>query len=295
MFSSQSNSFFAIRNPVAATRQSATRQASAPAPAADAKSTVLSLAKGLRVLESFTAREPELTLSQIAAKSDLDPGTAFRVVKTFVALGYLRQIDSAKRYRLAMKVLDLGFQALSGMDLHESSRPILRSLVGEVSEAASLSVLEGADVVYIERVQSGWMRLGVNVRVGSRIPAYCTAAGHAILAHMPAERRLEVLRLRERVKLTERTLVTIAEIERRLSRVKERGYAISDQETIPGLRVMAAPVLDPDGHPYGAVSVAAPSMAGSLDDFVATSAGPLERAALELSRILRLSGAAATA
>jgi len=261
----------------------------------DVKSTVLSLAKGLRVLESFTAREPEQTLSQIAANSDLDPGTAFRVVKTFVTLGYLRQIDGAKRYRLAMKVLDLGFHALSGMDLHESSRPILRSLVGEVSEAASLSVLEGADVVYIERVQAGWMRLGVNVRVGSRIPAYCTAAGHAILAHLPPERRLEVLRLRERVKLTAKTLVTIAEIERRLTRVRQRGYALSDQETIPGLRVMAAPVLDPDGHPYGAVSVAAPSMAGTLDDFVATSAGPLERAALELSRILRVSGAASAA
>ena len=280
---------------MAATHTSETKRAPAPAPAADSKSTVLSLAKGLRVLESFTAREPEQTLSQIAAKAGLDPGTAFRVVKTFVALGYLRQIDGAKRYRLAMKVLDLGFHALSGMDLHESSRPILRSLVNEVSEAASLSVLEGAEVVYIERVQAGWTRLGVNVRVGSRIPAYCTAAGHAILAHLPPERRLEVLRMRERVKLTPRTFVTIAEIERRLARVRQRGYALSDQETIPGLRVMAAPVLDPDGHPYGAVSVAAPSMAGTVDDFVATSAGPLERAALELSRILRVSGAASAA
>jgi IclR family transcriptional regulator, pca regulon regulatory protein len=280
---------------VAATLKSDTKRASSPAPAADVKSTVLSLAKGLRVLESFTAREPEQTLSQIAAKAGLDPGTAFRVVKTFVTLGYLRQIDGAKRYRLAMKVLDLGFHALSGMDLDESSRPILRSLVGEVSEAASLSVLEGADVVYIERVQAGWMRLGVNVRVGSRIPAFCTAAGHAILAHLPPERRLEVLRMRERVKLTPRTLVTISEIERRLARVRQRGYALNDQETVPGLRVMAAPVLDPDGHPYGAVSVAAPSMAGTVDDFVATSAGPLGRAALELSRILRVSGAASAA
>ncbi len=261
----------------------------------DLKSTVQSLAKGLRVLESFTAREPEQNLSQIAAKAGLDAGTAFRVVKTFVTLGYLHQVDGAKRYRLAMKVLDLGFQALSGMDLHESSRPILRSLVGEVSEAASLSVLEGAEVVYIERVQAGWMRLGVNVRVGSRIPAYCTAAGHAILAYLPPERRLEVLRLRERVKHTPKTPVTIAEIERRLGRVRQLGYALCDQENVPGLRALAAPVLDPDGHPYGAVSVAAPSLASSVEDFVATSAGPLVRAAVELSRILRVSGAASAA
>jgi len=266
-----------------------------PGNGTNTKSTVLSLAKGLRVLESFSARESEQTLSQIAAKAGLNAGTAFRVVKTFVTLGYLRQIDGAKRYRLAMKALDLGFSALAAMDPHESSRPILRSLVGEVSEAASVCVLEGADVVYIERVQAGWMRLGVNVRVGSRIPAYCTAAGHAILAHLPSERRLEVLRLRERVKLTPRTLVTIAEIERRLDRVRKLGYALSDQETIPGLRVLAAPILDADGHPYGAVSVAAPSMAGSVDDFVAASVAPLGRAALELSRIFRVSGAASTA
>lgn len=260
-----------------------------------AKSTVLSLAKGLRVLESFTAREPELTVSQIAAKARLDAGTAFRVIKTFVMVGYLRQVDGAKRYRLAMKVLDLGFNALSGMDLHECSRPILRSLVNQVSEASSLGVLEGAEVVYIERVQAGLTRLGVNVRVGSRVPAYCTAVGHAILAHLDTDRRMEVLRMKERVKLTPRTPVTLAEIERRLKKVRQLGYALSDQETVPGLRVLAAPVLDPDGHPYGAVSVAGPSVVCGLEDFVATAAGPLVRAAADLSRILRVSGAASAA
>lgn len=260
-----------------------------------AKSTVLSLAKGLRVLEAFSAREPELTVSQIASKARLDAGTAFRVIKTFVLVGYLRQIEGTKRYRLAMKVLDLGFNALSGMDLHESSRPVLRTLVNQVSEAASLSVLEGADVVYIERVQAGLTRLGVNIRVGSRVPAYCTAAGHAILAHLPAGRRTEILRMKERVKLTPKTPVTIPEIERRLKRVRQAGYALSDQETVPGLRVLAAPVLDPDGHPYGAVSVAGPSVVCSVEDFVATAAGPLVRASEDLSRVLRVSGAASAA
>src|SRR5688500_17186245 len=100
--------------------------------AVSTKSTVHSLAKGLRVLETFNAHEPEQTLSQIAVKAGVDAGTAFRLVKTLVMLGYLRQIDGVKRYRLATKVLDLGFQAIAGIDLPESSRPILRSLVGKV-------------------------------------------------------------------------------------------------------------------------------------------------------------------
>src|SRR5262245_29548262 len=105
---------------------------------AQSKSTVLSLAKGFRVLEAFTGADRELTLSDIARRAKLDPGTAFRLVKTLVALGYVQQIEGAKRYMLSLKVLGLGFNAIARMDLHAGARPILRSLVGQVNEAASI-------------------------------------------------------------------------------------------------------------------------------------------------------------
>jgi IclR family pca regulon transcriptional regulator len=250
----------------------------------------MSLAKGFRVLEVFDEHDPELTLTEIAQRARLDAGTAFRLVQTLLMLGYLRQAPASKRYCLGLKVLDLGFNAIARMDLHSSARPILRSLVGQVAEAASIGVLEGAEIVYIERVHAGLVRLGVNVRIGSRIPAYCTALGHAILAHLPLPHRMEVLKMRERVKLTARTLTSISEIEERLERVRRLGYALSDQDTVSGLRVIAAPILDPDGHPYGGVSVAAPSMACSLDDFVKTSSDPVMKAAKALGRILSLAG-----
>lgn len=259
----------------------------------DPKSLVMSLAKGFRVLEIFDEHDPELTLSEIAQKADLDAGTAFRFVQTLVMLGFLRPVAGTKRYCLGLKVLDLGFNAIARMDLHSSSRPILRSLVGQVNEAASIGVLDGPEIVYIERVHAGLARLGVSVRIGSRIPAYCTALGHAILAHAPLEERMEILNMRERVKLTPRTPVTIAEIEGRLDRVRRLGYALSDQDTVPGLRVIAAPVLDPDGHPYAGVSVAAPSVACSLEDFVSSSAGPVIEAAKSLARVLSLGGSSA--
>jgi IclR family pca regulon transcriptional regulator len=278
-----------------APRQTSPNRPARSAPAVSAKSTVLSLSKGLRVLESFTTRDPELSLSEVASRAGLDPGTTYRLIKTLVMLGYLRQIGGAKRYRLAMKVLDLGFHAIAGMDFHESSRPVLRSLVSEVNHAASLTVLDGGDILYVERVQAPWGRLGVNVRVGSRIPIYCAAAGHAILACLPPKRRREILAMRERFKLTPNTPVTLAELERRFALVRKLGYALSDQDHVPGLRVLAAPVLDPDGQPFGAVSVASPSVSGTLEAFVKSSAGPLGRAAEELSRILRISGAASAA
>lgn len=259
----------------------------------DPKSIVMSLAKGFRVLEVFDAQEPELTLSQIAEKAELDAGTAFRLVQTLLMLGYLRQAPGSKRYCLGLKVLDLGFNAIARMDLHSSSRPILRSLVGQVNEAASIGVLDGPDIVYVERVHAGLARLGVSVRIGSRIPAYCTALGHSILAYLSLEQRIEILNMRERVKLTPRTPISIADIEERLEKVRRLGYALSDQDTVSGLRVIAAPILDPDGHPYGGVSVAAPSMACSLEDFVSSSANPVINAAGALGRILSLAGSSA--
>ncbi|MGH9629366.1 MAG: IclR family transcriptional regulator [Bryobacteraceae bacterium] len=259
----------------------------------DPKSIVMSLAKGFRVLEVFDDRDPELTLSEIAEKADLDAGTAFRLVQTLLMLGYLRHASSGKRYCLGLKVLDLGFNAIARMDLHSSSRPLLRSLVGQVNEAASIGVLDGPEVVYVERVHAGLARLGVSVRIGSRIPAYCTGLGHSILAHLPIEQRMEILNMRERVKLTPRTPTSIADIEERLERVRRLGYALSDQDTVSGLRVIAAPILDPDGHPYAGVSVAAPSVACSLQDFVASSARPVMEAAKALGRILSLAGSSA--
>ena len=223
----------------------------------------------------------------------MDPGTTHRLAKTLVMLGYLKQVPGGKRYALGLKVLDLGFHALARMDLRDSARPILRSLVGRVSEAASIGVLEGGDVVYIERVQANLVRLGVSVRVGSRIPAYCSALGHAILAQLPLEKRMAALQLRERVKLTAQTPVTIPDIEERLKRVRELGYALSDQDTVNGLRVLAAPILDTDGHPFAAVSVAAPSVTCTVEEFVASSSAPVMQAARDLGRLLSVSGASA--
>jgi IclR family transcriptional regulator, pca regulon regulatory protein len=258
------------------------------------KSMVMSLAKGFRVLEVFDAGEPELTLSQIAARAELDPGTTFRLVKTLVMLGYLQPADG-KKYRLSLKVLDLGFNAFGRMDLHSIARPILRSLVGPVNEAASVAVMDGPELVYVERIQLPLGRLGINQRIGARVPAYCTAVGHAILAYLPIEERLQVLNARERKKLTPNTPVSISEIESRLQRVREVGYAVSDQDTVIGVRVIAAPIFDADDRPWAAISAAAPWMASSLQEFIDHTAPAVVAASKNLTKVSRISGSTAVA
>ena len=257
---------------------------------ANDKNVVHSLAKGFRVLQAFTSEEPELVLAEVARRAELDNATAFRLLNTLVLLGYVDKVPGTRAFRLTLKCLDLGFNALARSDLRTLARPILRSLVGEVNEAASIGVLEGAEVVYIERMQAGMTRLGIDVRIGSRVPVHSTAIGQAILGFLPHEVQVQVLESAPRRKLTEKTVTDLNRLLQRLKRVRSRGYAVADQENVPGLLVLAAPVLDLDGFPVAGLSVAAPAFRMSLDAFEAAGAAPLQRAAQELSRALQATG-----
>jgi IclR family pca regulon transcriptional regulator len=257
------------------------------------KNVVQSLAKGFQVLQAFTSEEPELVLAEIARRTGLDKGTTFRLLNTLVMLNYIEKVDNTRRFRLSLKCLDLGFNAIARSDLRAQSRPILRSLVGELNEAASLGVLDGSDIVYVERIQAGLVRLGVDVRIGSRAPVYSTAIGHAILAHMPKSTQIEVLELRSRPRRTETTITDLNALLRRLKQVKSLGYALSNQENVSGLCVLAAPVLDLDGAPLAAISIAAPTMRVSANEFERVGVDPLLKAAGQLSRALQVMGGAA--
>lgn len=257
---------------------------------ASAKNTVQSLAKGFRVLEAFTDQAPELGLADVARRAGLDNATTFRMLNTLVDIGYVEPVPEGRKFRLTLKVLDLGFHAIGRTDLRTRARPVLRSLVGEVSEAASIGVLEGADVLYVERIQAGLTRLGVDIRIGSRIPAYSSAIGQAILSAHTREFQIRVLDSKPRPKLTETTLTDLDALLARLDQIKARGYAISNQETVSGLYVIAAPLLDVDGHPVAGLSVAAPAIQTDLQSFENTTAGPVLNAAAQLARALQTSG-----
>jgi IclR family pca regulon transcriptional regulator len=257
------------------------------------KNLVRSLAKGFAVLRAFTAERPELTLSETARTAGLDNATAFRMLNTLVMLGLVARVPGTRRFRLTLACLDLGFNAIARSDMRTLARPLLRELVGERIEAASVGVLDGASVLYVERVQAGIVRLGVDVRIGSRVPAYSSAIGHAILSALPRPQQVAVLEAAPRPNLTETTVTELDALLARLAAVQERGFAVSDQETVSGLRVLAAAVTDADGLPVAGLSVATPALAMSLDDFTAAASAPVVAAAAALSRALAAAGSVA--
>ncbi|MCW0464855.1 MULTISPECIES: IclR family transcriptional regulator [Xanthomonas] len=253
------------------------------------RSTVQSLAKGFRVLEAFSSEHEELSLSQIAALARLDPGTTFRMLNTLVELGYVHRVPESRRFRLTLKVLDLGFHAIARRDLRSVVRPLLRTLVSDVNEAASFAVLQGPDVLYIERVRAGITRLGVDIRIGTTVPSTRTAIGLAMLAHLaPAE----VTRVTG-VDVQGAQTPEIATIRRTFDSIRRDRYVILESMLTEGLRVLAVPVLDADDYPLGAISVAAPSVRTSHAELLETALQPTLLAAKDIAFAIQASGSVA--
>ncbi|MDR6711736.1 IclR family pca regulon transcriptional regulator [Pseudomonas hunanensis] len=227
-------------------------------------------------------------MSQIAAKAELDPGTTYRMLNTLVDLGYVSRIPESKRFSLTLKILNLGFHAIAHTDLRSLVRPVLRGLVSETSEAASFAVLQGADVLYLERVRAGITRLGVDIRIGTTVPACQTAIGQSILAFMPEDEVKRIEALSSATPFASKGLSRpLFEV---LEQIREDGYIITDSLFAEGLRILAVPVLDIDGYPVGAISIAAPAVRCSADELERRGLSVTMAAAKSIGRALQASG-----
>lgn len=265
-------------------------RAKAAGPADNPKNVVNSVVKAFSVLHAFTASTPALTVSEVALATGMDRGTTFRLVHTLVSLDYLRAVPG-RRFSLTLKCLELGFLALSSGGLAEHAAPLLAACVPEFGDAASLGALDGADVVFLQRVDGG-LRRNVDRRPGQRVRAYAAALGHAMLAYLPQDRQIIILESSERTKLSERTLTDLDALLERLQQVRKQGYAVSDGENAYGLRTVAVPVLDADGKPVAGVSLTVDADRMSIDALVDLATPKARAIAEELSRALRFSAGA---
>lgn len=256
---------------------------------ANPKNQVQSVAKVFSVLKAFGPGAVELTIAEAATRAGLDRGTAFRLIHTLADLGYVRAVPGTRLFRLTLRCLELGFAALSAADLPAHATPLLREAVPGIADAASLGMLERGEVIYVARAEAGLERGGFVRRPGTRVGAYATALGQAMLAWLPREEQVAQLRAVERVMLSERTITDLDRLLDRLVAVRIQGFAVSDGENAYGLRTVAAPVLDEARHPVAGISLTIAATRMPLEDFVAIGEPVALRIAAELSRALRLS------
>ena len=215
-----------------------------------------SLGRGLHLLGVLAEAQQPLGLSELAARAAFDKATTHRLARTLLAFGYLSQDAGSRRYRLGVRALDIGYAYLSRLDVRELALPFMHQLVRQFSESVSLSILDGPDVVYIERVRAGNLRVGIEVHVGTRIPAHCSSMGKAFLAWLPPAQAQDVLAARPLVQLTPKTIIDVARLETELVEVRARGFAINDEEMALGLRSAAAAIRDHTGGPVAALNAA---------------------------------------
>ena len=222
---------------------------------------VISLARGLTVIRSFSEERPQQTLSELAAVTGLSRAVVRRFVHTLVALGYARRVGpdgtagaDGKLFALTPRVLELGFSYLSSQPLPEIVQPHLERLSREVGESVSTAILAGPDVVYVARVPTRRiMRVGITI--GTRFPAFVTSMGRVLLADLSADERARVLAQSELEAFTERTIVDPAVLNAELDRVHAQGWALVDGELEVGLRSIAVPVHRRDGSVAAAVNL----------------------------------------
>lgn len=241
---------------------------------------VQSLARGLAVLRAFDETRPELTLSEVARQVGLTRAAARRFLLTLADLGYVR--TDGRSFSLTPRVLELGYAYLSSLTLPEVAQPHLERLSAEVHESASVSVLDGASVVYVARVATSRI-MSVAINVGTRFPAHATSMGRVLLAGLADDELQARLAGAERHELTERTITDPAALRAELQRARSQGWAIVDQELEAGLRSVAAPIHGHHGEVIAAMNLSTHASRTTLERMRRELVPPLRRAASAVS------------
>jgi IclR family transcriptional regulator, pca regulon regulatory protein len=251
-----------------------------------------SLERGLAILGCFSSERPVLGIADIADDLGMSRSTTHRYVITLVALGYLEQ-GTSRKYRLGLRVTDLGMAALDSTGLREHSHPELEELRQRTSYSAGLGVLDGDEVLYVDLAR-GFRREQTEAELdpqpGSRLPAHCTAIGKLLLAHLPEPEQRELIAKLTLTKHGPNTITAKKVLHDELEQIRRDGLAVNDEELAPELRTLAAPVHDETGAVRAAVNLSIPGASAPVAELVDTLGPQLIATAERISTSLGYRG-----
>jgi IclR family pca regulon transcriptional regulator len=243
---------------------------------------VQSLEKGLKVLLAFNNEKKAMTLSEVAEKTDLSRAAARRFLLTYTYLGYMQ--TDGKYFSLTPKVLDLGYNYISSLDIIEIAKPFMLKLSKEVDESCSVGLIEDKDIVYIVQEQVSKV-MTISLKVGSRLPAHLTSMGRMILA-MNQDIQNELLDKFEYKKFTDNSVLNKESLKVELDVIKNQGWAFVDQELEIGLRAISAPIYSKGGVVKYAMTIVSPTNRSSKEEMIERFLEPMKAACLGISAIM---------
>ena len=245
---------------------------------------MMSLARGLLVIQAFSERRLQLSISQLSRRTALSRASVRRCLHTLSKLGFAGT-DDGRSFYLRPRVLALGHSYLSSMPLATAAQPILEHLSQILHESCSIALLDGTEIVYVARAHVTRI-MAIDLGVGTRLPAFCTSMGRVLLANLPPDELETVLPKIEFTRYTDRTVSSVERLRQVLVTVRREGHAIIDQELELGLRSMAVPVRNPAGRVVAAINVGAHGQRVSIQDMRTRFLPYLRAAAQELCLLL---------
>jgi IclR family KDG regulon transcriptional repressor len=218
---------------------------------------IQSVDRALTILEMFSEGTEELGILDVSDRMELPKSTVHGIIKTLVTRGYLVQNVDTKKYKLGIRLFELGNIVSKGLDIKEKAAPHLKEAFNQTNETVHLVRFENNEAIYVDKRESD-SAIRMYSQVGRKAPLHCTGVGKAILAYLDKDVQKSILFSTEMEAYTEKTILDKSQILEELDRIKERGYATDDEEIEMGLFCVAAPIFDFNGRVIGSVSTAGP-------------------------------------
>ncbi len=240
--------------------------------------------RSLRLLSLLANEGRALSLADLAARLALPKGTAHRICTQLLASGFLARDVDERSFIVGPALRRLAFDTLNHGSVRGLRHEVLAELVAKVGETCNFTTLDGAQVLYLDRVEAQWP-LRLTLDVGSHVPLHCTASGKLFLAQMPQAARDALIAQLPLPKMTRNTITSAKGLRAECERIAEQGYACDREEFIAGLIAVAVPVQGPDGVSRAAIAVHAPVARLTLAAAVAQLAA-LQAAATRMRALL---------
>lgn len=225
---------------------------------------VQSVDRALSILELLSDYDEGLRIIDISEKVNLHKSTVHRLLKTLMHKGFVEQDLITNKYKISLKLYELGSKRTESLDILKVSKPYTKALMQSFNEVVHLVIRDGNDIVYIDKVEANnTIRMASNI--GKRSPLYCTAVGKAILAYTDEKEVERVWRNSNIKKLTKNTIIDFKVFKEELKKVRELGYAVDDEENEIGVRCVGAPIFDYNGEVAGAISISGPTIRVTRD------------------------------
>jgi IclR family pca regulon transcriptional regulator len=244
---------------------------------------VLSLARGLKVIECFEGHIEGRSVSEIAKDTGLSRASVRRLLLTLEMLGYAE--SSRRVFHLKTRILKLGLSYLSSTSVIAAAQPVLERITGVLGESASMSMLDGDQIVYVARSAASRV-LSVGLSVGSRLPAYCTSMGRVLLAALPQEQLDAYLQNLRPKAYTAKTIVDPEKLRAVILKARRDSFALVNEELEAGLRALSVPVCNRQNRVVAAINVGAHALRIDQKQMLLRCLPVLRESATAISEIL---------